>query len=486
MTKQSAVASIDTRLLKYYVKMRDHRCGITEGIRVIAFRNMDHLTTACEQLGIANTADEASRILVQDRMLEDQGLEKTDTNRWLLGFATWVPWEIYMCLLCAEIEHYMTVSQEHTTLVYAPLKDYLASHQALFQSLKEVRHALLHPLKETTHQDYLRQFMVDAGRAAPDPVVALVTMQNLIDDYLEWFRASLGDSLTDEMSKQSDEEIFEFNRRRVDRVNDLITKSRSAEAKAATRKWLDKILDSNESLALKVKPNFLLTASQRRRVAQWGKTMDALALPLPERPYPKSRDSVQTPIHRELSSFIPAPPTESQPAWAGQTLPKYGQRNRSGFIDLLVRSLIIFNESYTAIVADFESRFPGRSRADILNSDEMVREFAQGILPLETVRDYRQAELRTSPSIVASALLAEPLREYEQVISDRPELKRREIEERITKDSLATFSRFRNAVFHVPDDRTDFLKADEEFHSKSPPLIDYRGIIDGLFKFYLT
>ena len=49
-----------------------------------------------------------------------------------------------------------------------------------------------------------------------------------------------------------------------------------------------------------------------------------------------------------------------------------------------------------------------------------------------------------------------------------------------------TYSRFRNAVFHVPDDRTDYFKADEEFHSKSPSLSDYRGIIDGLFKFYLS
>ena len=176
MANQSAVASIDTHLLKYYVKLRDHRCGITEGIRVIAFRNIDHLSRAGEQLGVANTSDETSRILVQDKMLEDQGLEQIHINRLLLGWATWIPRELYMSLLGAEIEHYMSVSHEHTTLVYAPLENYLASHQALIQSLNEVRHALLHPLKETTHQENLRQFMEDAGRAAPDPLVALGTM----------------------------------------------------------------------------------------------------------------------------------------------------------------------------------------------------------------------------------------------------------------------------------------------------------------------
>ena len=267
-------------------------------------------------------------------------------------------------------------------------------------------------------------------------------------------------------------------------MTNLIARSKSAEAKAATRKLLDEWQESDESLALAVEPNFVLNASQRRRVAQWEKTMDGLALPLPERPYPKSRDSVQTPIHRELSSFIPAPPTENQPAWTGQALPEYIQQNRSGFIDLLFRSLIIFNEPYTAIVADFESRFPGRSRADIVSSAATLREFVQGLLPLETGEDYQQAELRTSPSIVASALLGEPICEYQRV-SHRPELRHSEIDERITGDALATYSRFRNAVFHVPDDRTDFFKASEEFHGKSPFLSDYRELVGGLFKFYL-
>ena len=190
------------------------------------------------------------------------------------------------------------------------------------------------PLKETTHKENLQRFTEDAGRAGPDPLAALITMQNLIDDYLEWFRTSLGESLADEISQQPDEEIFEFNRRQVDRLTNMIANSKSLEARIATRELLDEWQESNEFLALNVQPDFVLSASQRRRVSQWEKVMDALALPLPERPYLKSRASVQTPIHRELSSFIPAPPTEGQPAWTGQALPEYVQRNRSGFIDL--------------------------------------------------------------------------------------------------------------------------------------------------------
>ncbi len=44
---------IGSQWLKDYAKLRHHRCAITEGIRVIAFRNMDHLNLSvgvCQSL----------------------------------------------------------------------------------------------------------------------------------------------------------------------------------------------------------------------------------------------------------------------------------------------------------------------------------------------------------------------------------------------------------------------------------------------------
>ena len=96
---------VDSSLLDYYSKLRAHRCRITEGIRVIAFRNMDHLTAAAPHVGVRKPTDEAQCIRVEDKMLADQRVEQTDTQRWLLGAATWVPWKIYMCLLYAAIDN---------------------------------------------------------------------------------------------------------------------------------------------------------------------------------------------------------------------------------------------------------------------------------------------------------------------------------------------------------------------------------------------
>ena len=84
MTSPTSVASIDSSLLDYYSKLREHRCRITEGIRVIAFRNMDHLTAAAQHVDVRKLTDEADYIRVQDEMLADQGVEQTNTQRSLL------------------------------------------------------------------------------------------------------------------------------------------------------------------------------------------------------------------------------------------------------------------------------------------------------------------------------------------------------------------------------------------------------------------
>lgn len=135
MTNDTPVASIGSSLLDYYSKLREHRCRITEGIRVIAFRNMDHLTAAERYVDARKPSDEEYYIRVQDKMPSDQGLEQTLTQRWLLASTTWVPWEIYVCLLYVEIENYIEISQKHTSLVYKPLEEYLVSHDAMIQSL---------------------------------------------------------------------------------------------------------------------------------------------------------------------------------------------------------------------------------------------------------------------------------------------------------------------------------------------------------------
>ena len=66
--------SIDNNLIQNYTKLRVHRCVIVEGVRVIAFRNMDHLYTTRVRSKAMDWAASEAMARVYNRMLEDQGL----------------------------------------------------------------------------------------------------------------------------------------------------------------------------------------------------------------------------------------------------------------------------------------------------------------------------------------------------------------------------------------------------------------------------
>ena len=486
MTNATPVASISSSLLDYYSKLRDHRCRITEGIRVIAFRNVNHLNAAMRHVGVTTGFSDLETISrVQNKMLEDQGLERNDSNRSFLGYATWIPWEIYMCLLCAEIDNYEAISLKHTTLAYAPLEKYLASHQAVVQSLRDVRDKVLHPMNDAALEHILRQFADSARQMSPDHLIALVEAQTQIDDYLEWLRTSLVESVTGEAEALSLKQLFEHLCTGIEYLTRLAAKSADHVEKAQIEQKLREGVELRERSAQHIETDVTLTSRQRQELTRWEERTAVLSLPLPKRPYLSSPDSIQTPLHPELWSFLPRLTKEGQQPWSGQELPEFLRKRRSECIGLLIRSLILQNETYTVTLADLEAIFPGRPRAEILRSDDLMKAFVRQAVPRETAEDYQRAEVRISPGIVALVLLAEPLRLYKQATLDNPKLSREGIDRRIQGDALDTFARLRNIVFHVPDERTDMLKTESDFFDKASSLMDYRELIGSLLTFYL-
>ena len=479
------MAGISSSLLDYYLKLRDHRCRIAEGIRVIAFRNVDHLNAAMRHVGATGFSDLASISPVQDKMLEDQGLERNESNRSFLGYATWIPWELYMCLLCAEIDNYEVISHKHTTLAYTPLDTYLTSHQAVVQSLRDARDLLLHPLKDASLEHILRRFADSARQMSPDHLIALVEAQTQIDDYLEWLRNSLVKSVANEGEALSEEQLFEHIHTEIELLTRLVAECKDDEERGRIEQSLGELVAIRDRFTPNFNTDYTLNPAQRRQVVRWQQRMAALDLPLPKRPYLSSPVSIQTPLHAELWSFLPRLAKEGQQPWSGQELPEFLRKRRSECIGLLIRSLILQNETYTVTLADLEAIFPGRPRAEILRSDDLMRAFVRQAVPRETAGDYQRAEVRISPSIVALALLGEPLRLYRQATLYNPKLNREEIDRRIQGDALETFARLRNVVFHVPDERTDMLEAESDLFDKASSLTDYRELIGSLLSFYM-
>ena len=396
-----------------------------------------------------------------------------------------MPWEMYTCLLYAEVENYMAISRKHTALVYKPMQEYLASHQGMIQSLSDVRDALLHPLKPTSYEKTVLEFEILASRIASDHRVAIVEAQLIIDEYLDWLRHSFIESVAEEAAALSNEQLLESIRKNVEGLTGLLEKSVDDEEKKAIGQSLKRELELRDFLVQNFDPGSVLTATQRQQLAQWEARRDILVQPIPKRPYHSSPDSIQTPIHEELSSFLPSPEFEGEARWTGEALPAFLQLRRSECIGLLFRSLILLNEPYTDMVTVLDYKFPGISRAEVLGSEELMQAFLRKMAPLDTPEDYKRTELQLSPHIVSLALLAEPLRLYKRATSERPDLGREVIEQRISGDSLAAFLRMRNVVFHVPDNRTNMLQAELDFFEKGAPLGDYREVIVSLLSFYL-
>ena len=109
-TNMTDICDLDIAALEATVALyRDalyHRNVFVEGIRQIAARNLAHRHRAALACGYADGLTKKGIEVVSAKMLEDQGLENSQGNRDILGIATFVPVQIYLCLLYASVEFY--------------------------------------------------------------------------------------------------------------------------------------------------------------------------------------------------------------------------------------------------------------------------------------------------------------------------------------------------------------------------------------------
>ena len=484
--------SIDNNLVQNYRKLRLHRCVIVEGVRVIAFRNMDHLCTTRVRLQAMDGGDAEAMTRVYNKMLEDQGLDQTEDNRLVLLWASRAAWEIYTCLLYAEIEHYSAVAHRHPNIRYEPLDSYLKSHEALIEQLENVRDKLLHPLKETSYDDSLRRFGIEARQTAPDMFLALEHLQGLIDQFLESFREALLASLVDETVSQPDAATFEYFRRLRELERALMDASVSVESdelKEAREKWMDEAEEFDGILDQIPGHDLALSAQQIQRVERWERIWKTLLLPLPQRPYDKSADSVQTPLDDKLAPFMRLATRAAGSRWpadAGQLLPANVVRNRGNIMELLVRSISMFNESYVATIADFKSEFPNTSIEALFQSEESFKEAMSQVIPSErSYSDIEQAMVKAAPTTVAIALLAEPLRIHNGTGPRGHNSGCDAIDTPSSEASRGALLRLRNTVFHVPHEGADLFSASEDLWNSSLSHVEYLKIVDGLLGYFI-
>ena len=85
-------------------------------------------------------------------MIRDQDLEPTPTRRWHLACGISDTWEVYLCLLLAEVESYRSMSD---SFALPPLDELLNRNEPVLDALKTLRDKLLHPTKDVPYETTL-------------------------------------------------------------------------------------------------------------------------------------------------------------------------------------------------------------------------------------------------------------------------------------------------------------------------------------------
>ena len=133
-----------------------HRSVFVEGIRRMAFRNMARLIRAMEECGYVDGQRGVSDdwiTEVQDKMLTDQGVERTEVNRTLLEWVTSLPLQVYLCLLYASVEFYKPVERRFPLYHDNGMSRYIDEQGALIKALKSFRHSFLHPTEKSVSHE---------------------------------------------------------------------------------------------------------------------------------------------------------------------------------------------------------------------------------------------------------------------------------------------------------------------------------------------
>ena len=470
-------------LLRNYTKLWWHRCLPVEAMRSIAFRNRDHFFVTSVRLGGSDRADPEATTCIFDKMLQDQGKEQTEEERWVLGWASRASWEVYMCLLYALVEQYKRIRRDHPSVAYPPLDNYLQSHEALVDRLRAVRDKLLHPLNEADYSDSLSSLSLAAQHDAHDLYLALEQLQNQLDDFLERLREVLHESLEDEVVDLPADEMAVYFHRFKEQTRSRAERAGNADVLADMDRRSGELEAHEQVIRSQLSADFALDAVGLGRVERLEKTRNVLLWPLPKRPYQKRTDSVQTPVDPNLAARVWLAIVGGQVALLEQRLPGIVMQHRSGILELLVRSITIFNETFAALLSRVRSAYPEVPVEALASDEELWMETLRRSTPTDTSEDLHRAMLEVTPYRTALALLAEPLRIYQESIKGKPELNRDEIDNSTLAETVRVFGELRNTIFHVPRGQADLFEADTQLALAPISHGQYLDVVAGLTHF---
>ena len=419
--------------LQYYFNLSYHRGVILEGIRLIAFRNMGHFTRAREKCGTSPIDRHENIGSIRDQMIADQGLQGDTTNGQFFDFITWYPWDVYLCLLYAEIEYYQWYSKRVPELACARLDAFLKQNPNAIRYLKKYRDKVLHPGKSIELDASLGQFFeaLDLDHISFYGIV--VNIQYLIDAYAEAFRRTL---------------------------------------------YVSAIAEGYRITAGGPSDRTYLAAYKSGKTAKLEDSLEMLSKLLPKAADRLELEGRQTPM--QLQSLLALMDTHAREARERprREFPGFVKQARVDCLRCLMRALVLTNETSSSI--DFE-KLRAVEPPDHPDNHDPFAFLSQDRAP----RTLQETVEWLAPDRVALALLAEPLRIYRQAAIAVPELSHASLDRFVANESVhRALVEYRNMMFHVPQKRVDLYRVETDLLSGGPDFYP-KHLIRPLIDFYM-
>ena len=430
--------------------------------------------------GVNRFTTPTSVIAVQDGMIRDQGLEPTPTRRWLLAGGTFNVWEIYLCLLFAELESYRSTRAPFPS----PLLDKLIDqNRPVLNALKTLRDKLLHPTKDVSYEETITRYMREVTGRYSAHFHFAAGLQVLLDRYLHDLQDFLVEAYASETAHLPDNQLHAYLAHEESHLKQALAQADNSGDKSALARLLSEHHEFARNLQIdperRDQPINTRQEKQIRDLFEFKKLLAVTPLPTPNY---RPGTAVQAPMHDIISSFIPVPSaSQAGNFYRGTLLPPHLRRTQVDHVALVFRSALLLSDSLHHADALLEKTFPGKSRSEIRQLGDWTAHAPVPVTPEEIAASAKAS----SPGMVGLALLADPFRVYRSIVSRQPELSVSELHPLATDEWVQKFSAWRNIVFHVPDTRVadphdlevQFLQMSPEDHLKD--------LVSGLWRFFL-
>lgn len=405
---ERAARDLSTRdLLHYYRNLRYHRYNVLEGIRLVAFRNVGKLHEAMGEIGLDRLTSAGDVAVVQDRMLAGQGVPADPITRMVMGWITFLPWEVYLCLLYAEIESYQKTAKSLPVVQHSALSDFLQRHETAVDFLRAMRHKTLHPQKELVLENAQAAFVESAGRSIGHYYELVFQVQERLDTFIAWLRDRLRQMVVAEC---------ETLRLPDDATSECVERSRA--------KLEELVRLAPPSAFLPLEPCEPLTGRLLTPVHQvlWGSILD-----LGQRK--RRDDAAPQPVHVQRAA---------SGAW------------RNVLQSVAFTGEILAGDNAAGLLSPWTAPSPAAEP-----SPSKARDVA---------RRNQQVENRRALMRVASALIWEPIKIYREAVRRQPFLRDGAIEELLpSATNLSAMKSCRDVVFHVADMKSDPVERERRF-----------------------